>query len=129
MSERVTDNSLYSKLINYNANTKGTLLDINSLGAGGSRNHLIIANTQDKLGNLMTNSELWDLIDSIGSFEYANNLQIENSIPEFMEEYQRLQTPKAKADVCFIQDLINSKLNKDFREKIFGLDFKGGLEN
>ena len=76
--------------MNHNAWTNGTLLDIDSLGAGGSRYHLIIANTQTKLGNLMTNSELWDLIDSIGTYERANGLQRNEPIKVFQDEERRL---------------------------------------
>lgn len=106
MSERISDSRLYAKLMNHNAWTNGTLLDINSLGAGGSRNHLILANTQTKIGNLMTNSQLWDLIDSIGVYEIANGLQKKDEPnKEIMAEYTRLDEG-GKYDYYFISDMI-----------------------
>jgi hypothetical protein len=97
------------KLLNHNAWTNGTFLDIDSLGAGGSRYHLVIANTQKQLGHLMTNSQLWDLIDSIGNYEYANGLQRDDEIPELMEEYKRLaDNEKAKVDRSFMDSFLSA---------------------
>lgn len=106
MAERITDSRLYQKLMNHNAWTNGTLLDIDSLGAGGSKHHLIFANTQTKLGNLMSNSELWDLIDSIGNYEFTNGLQQKDEPnKKFMDEYERL-VKGGKYDYYFISDMI-----------------------
>jgi len=104
--ERISDSRLYCKLLNHNAWTNGTILDINSLGAGGSRNHLILANTQTKLGDLMTNSQLWDLIQSIGTFENSNGLQRENEpLKKFIDEYTRLDKG-GKVETSFIQETV-----------------------
>ncbi len=111
MSERISDSKLYQKLMNHNAWTKGTLLDVNSLGAGGSKNHLILANIQTKIGNLMTNSQLWDLIDSIGSYEYANGLtkkelkESDTACQKIQKEYQRL-SEGGKYNYHFISDMV-----------------------
>lgn len=113
MSERISDSRLYSKLMNHNAWTNGTLLDINSLGAGGSKNHLILANTQTKLGNLMTNSELWDLIDSIGTYESNNGLQkTDEPNAEIMAECTRLDKG-GKYNYHFISDLLENKISME----------------
>lgn len=119
--ERISDNRLYLKLMNHNAWTNGTLLDINSLGAGGSNNHLILANTQTKLGDLMPNSKLWDLIDSIGVYEYNNGLQRQEPIKEIMDEYSRLDKG-GKYNHYFMRDLI-TKQQKPKMTPIKGADF------
>ena len=103
--ERISDSRLYLKLMNHNAWTNGTFLDIDSLGAGGSNNHLIIANTQTKIGDLMPNSKLWDLIDSVGVYESANGLQRKEPIKEIMDEYKRLDNG-GKYNHYFMRDLI-----------------------
>lgn len=122
--ERISDIRLYRKLMNHNAWTNGTILDVNSLGAGGSRNHLIIANTQIQLSSLMTNSELWDLIGSIGTYENENGLQRENEpLKQFMQEHKRLDN-NGKVESSFIQDLIKDL--KPFRTPIHGADFGEG---
>ncbi len=108
--ERISDRRLYMKLVNHNAWTNGTFLDIDSLGAGGGMGkHLIFANTQDKLSTLLSNSKLWDLIGSIGDYEYKNGLQRKQAIKEFSNEFERLSNnEKAKANTRFIQDTIES---------------------
>lgn len=110
MPERINDSRLYQKLMNHNAWTNGTLLDINNLGAGGSRRHLILANTQTKLGDLMTNSQLWDLINSIGEYEFANGLQRRDKPNDaFIKEYERLRDG-GKYNYYFISDLLKDKI-------------------
>jgi hypothetical protein len=102
--------------MNHNAWTNGTLLDIDSLGAGGSKHHLIIANTQTKLGNLMTNSELVDLIDSIGNYEQANGLQRNEPIKVFQDEERRLDNG-GKYNYHVMQDFVENTLSyMDFIE-------------
>lgn len=93
------------KLLNHNAWTNGPLLNIDSLGAGGSKEHLILFNTQQKLGHLMSNSELWDLIDSIGNYEHASGLQ-RNDDPIKIFEDEHLRIDKGgKVDKTFLYNL------------------------
>ncbi len=101
---RITDRQVYQKLYLHNAWTN-TPLDLDSLGAGGSRHHLIFFGTQTKLGHLMTNSEIWELIDSIGTFEYETIGNRPNPIKVWFDEYKRLNDEKQKVNHSFCYQL------------------------
>lgn len=104
MSDRITEKMLYMKLYNHNAYSKHPL-DIDSLGAGGGMGeHLIFFGTQNKLGPLMTKSQLWDLIDAIGTYEYQTGQQKENPSQIWQEEYERIDNG-GKLNRSFTYDL------------------------
>lgn len=124
MSDRITDKDLVMKLLNHNAWTNGTILDLDSLGAGGSRLHLIHFNTQKYLGHLMTNRELWDLISSIGNYEYSNGLQRKTPIKVFQDEYDRLANG-GKLNHSFMYDLRPS--GSGYGKPIKGHGFKKNI--
>src|SRR3972149_635635 len=90
MSDRISDRDLYSKLYNHNAYTNHPL-DFDSLGAGGSKKHLVFFNTQNQLGHLMTNRELFDLLSTIGTYEYKTGQQRKNPIKIWQNEYERIR--------------------------------------
>lgn len=101
------DRILYGKLYWHNAFTNYPL-DIDSLGAGGSKKHLVFAGTQHKLGNLMTPSELWDLIDSIGNYEYMAGSQRSEAIPMWEEECKRIDHENEKINHYFIYEWVRT---------------------
>lgn len=104
MSDRITDQKLYMKLYNHNA-WSDQPLDIDSLGAGGSRNHLVFFNTQNYLGPLMTNSQLWDLLGAIGTYEYQTKRQRKTPVKVWLNEYERIQKKGEKIDYGFTYKL------------------------
>lgn len=104
MSDRITEQKLYMKLYNHNAFTKYPL-DIDALGAsGGMGDHLIFLGTQNKLGPLMTKSQLWDLIGAIGDFEYQTGNQLEEPIQVWQDEYNRI-SEGGKIEIFFASNL------------------------
>ena len=103
MTDRITDKDLVMRLLNHNAWTNGTILDVDSLGAGGSKQHLIHFNTQKYLGYLMSNRELYDLIKSIGEHE-DSSLQRKTPNRVFYDEYERL-SKGGKLNHSFMYDL------------------------
>lgn len=86
-----TESELYQVLMLHNAFTKNSILDVDSLGAGGSKMHLIIYNTQRNLTHLKTNKELIEVINSIGNFESFNGQTFDQPNTIFYDEYQRLR--------------------------------------
>lgn len=126
MSSRITEKDLMMKLLNHNAWTKGSLLDIDSLGAGGGNgDHLIFFNTQEKLGPLMSPGQLWYLIDSIGTYEYNNGLQIDSPNKVFLDEYTRLGDG-GKLDSTFMYNLAQKE--PEFLKIVMGKDFKESVK-
>lgn len=57
-----------------------TEIDIDGLGAGGRKNHLIIKGTQNKLTNLLSDSELIDYIRCLS--EYLSRAKLQRSEPK-----------------------------------------------
>jgi len=113
---RTTDRDLYWKLYNHNAFTRYPL-DIDGLGAGGSKKHLIFLGTQNKLGHLMTNSELWNLINSIGDYEYQTHQQLESSLKVWDEESHRLDNLKAKINYQFADTQARARIKNPVGER------------
>ena len=101
-----TEKQLEMSLLNHNAFTKGMILDLDSCGAGGSKEHLIVFNTQQKISNLKTKTELDELIDSIGVIDDANGLRFDEANPLFYDEYNRLKNG-GKVDQTFVYDMKN----------------------
>lgn len=113
---RTTDRDLYWKLYNHNAFTKYPL-DVDGLGAGGSKKHLIFLGTQNKLGHLMTNSELWDLINSIGDFEYQTKQQLETPLIVWYNESHRLDNLKEKINYQFADTQARATIKSPIGER------------
>jgi len=117
MPERITEKMLYMKLYNHNAYTNHPL-DIDSLGAGGGMgDHLIFLGTQNKLGPLMTKSQLWDLIGGIGDYEYQTTRQRKNPIKIWDDEYKRIDQG-GKIDSGFIYDLVKKGIKSNIKNPV-----------
>lgn len=117
-----TELELMYKLLNHNAYTKGSILDLDSLGAGGSRRHLIYFNTQNYLGVLMSKTELWNLIDSIGKYDHEYR---KKPIGVFQDEYDRLSNG-GKINHSFMYNLRPS--GSGYGKKIQGENFEKNIE-
>ena len=104
MTDRYTDLDLMLKVLNHNTWSNNTLLDLDSLGAGGSKEHLILFNTQIKLTDLNTKSELFRAISGISEYSYHNGDQRKTPIKIFNDEYQRLVNG-GKINKSFFYDL------------------------
>ncbi len=117
MSDRITEKMLYMKLYNHNAYTKHPL-DIDSLGAGGGMgDHLVFFGTQNKLGPLMTKSQLWDLIGGIGDYEYQTGRQRTHPIHIWQDEYKRIDKG-GKIDYGFSYNLAKSGIKANIKNAI-----------
>ena len=99
-----TDAQVETALLNHNAFTKGMILDLNSCGAGGSKEHLILFNTQEQISYLMTKTELVELIRSIGNMDRANYIMFDEPNPLFYDEYNRVNKG-GKVDARFMYDM------------------------
>ena len=108
MTDRISDRDLYSKLYNHNAYSNHPL-DIDSLGAGGSKNHLVFFNTQNQLSYLMTNRELFDLLDTIGTYEYKTNQQRKTPVKVWADEYERIRDKVDYKNNITTGGIINNK--------------------
>lgn len=118
MTDRISDRDLYSKLYSHNAYSNHPL-DIDSLGAGGSKKHLVFFNTQNQLGYLMTNRELFDLLDTIGTYEYKTNQQRKTPLKIWDDEYERIRDKVDYKDGKVIKtsgDKINYSFTYDLKK-------------
>ncbi len=113
MTDRISDRDLYEELFSFNA-WYNDPLDIDSLGAGGNKNHLIFFNTQNQLGVLMTNRELFDLIRSISDYLYKTGKQRKKPIKLWHDEYERIKTNVIKVDNLKYKRIPGGKLNHSF---------------
>ena len=127
-----TEKQVEMSLLNHNAFTKGVLLDLDSLGAGGSKEHLILFNTQKQVSWLMSNTELDELIDSIGVVERANDMTFDEANPLFYDEYNRLQNG-GKVDATFMydmQDIVDDTIEMRYNNKaVTGEELRELIQN
>ncbi len=111
------------RLCNHNAWTEEKILDFDSLGAGGSRRHLIIFNTQKYLGYLMSKPQLWDLLGSISNFDQT---QKKEPTKVFIDEYERLSNG-GKVNSSFMYSLRPS--GSGYGEPILGKNFESNIKD
>lgn len=86
-----TESQLQQFLLNHNAFTKNCIIDTDNLGAGGSKEKLVVFNTQKNFTELKTKAELIEVIKLLGDFERFNNQYFEEPNPIFYDEFQRLK--------------------------------------
>ena len=122
MSDRITEKDLMMKLVNHNQWTEDKILDFDSLGAGGSRLHLIVFNTQKYLGYLMTKPELWELLSSVSNFD---DTQKETPTKVFADEYERLASG-GKLNSSFMYDLRPS--GSGYGKPIMGKNYEKNIK-
>ena len=121
-----TENQLQQFILNHNAFTKNCILDTDNLGAGGSKEKLVVFNTQINFTELKTKSELIEVIKLLDKFESFNNEHYEEPNPIFYNEFKRLQNG-GKVDNQFMKNLkIHNWLNDEYgsRKYITGASLK-----
>ena len=114
-----TEKQLEMSLLNHNAFTKGIILDLDSCGAGGHKEHLILFNTQSQVSYLKTKTELDELIDSISNIDDANGMRFEEPNPLFYDEYNRLKNG-GKVDQTFMydmRDIVDETIERRYNNK------------